>query len=135
MRCLMPTLSLILCGFSLACAAWAGSPGEAANGKKLFMRDGCYACHGTQGAGGGIAGPQLAPNLPPFEAVLMQLRDPANRMPPYSDKVLSDTEAADIYAYLTSILPGSPAGQIPLLNSSPKAKRTASGPRHARHAR
>ncbi len=123
MRCRMPAIVLIFCSFALTPAAGAGSPGDAVNGKKLFLRDGCYACHGTQGAGGGIAGPQLVPNLPPFEAVLMQLRDPANRMPPYSDKVLSDTEAADIYAYLTSISHGVRVGQIPLLNRGSKAKR------------
>jgi mono/diheme cytochrome c family protein len=42
----------------LAVAALAGEQhGDPAAGKRLFLRDGCYQCHGTTGAGGGIAGP------------------------------------------------------------------------------
>lgn len=136
MRWLRFGLVLALSSFALVPADWAGPSGDAAKGKQLFMRDGCYACHGTQGAGGGIAGPALVQNLPPFEAVLMQLRDPANRMPPYADKVLSNSEAEDIYAYLTSLPPDHPAEQIPLLNLMPAPKRAASGggPDRARHS-
>ena len=104
------------CRFSHRCH------GDAANGQRLFMRDRCYTCHGTEGAGGGIAGPRLAPGPLPFQVLLMQLRRPANRMPPYGETVLSDGEAADIYAYLKSIPPGRPAGQIPLLKSSPRPR-------------
>jgi mono/diheme cytochrome c family protein len=115
-------LGLALCSLALASAAGAAAPGDAANGKRLFLRDRCYTCHGTQGAGGGIAGPRLAPDPLPFQVLLMQLRRPANRMPPYSENVLSDAEAADIYAYLKSIQPGRPAGQIPLLHLSSKPR-------------
>lgn len=132
MRCSTFVIVLVLSSF--ASAAWAESSGDAAKGKQLFMHDGCFACHGTQGAGGGIAGPALVPNLPPFEAVLMQLREPASRMPPYSDKVLSNAEAEDIFAYLTSLPPGRPAEQIPLLSLKPVLKRTPSGPHRARHS-
>ena len=135
MRRLTSAIGLVLCSFALVSAAWARPPGNAANGKRLFLRDGCYACHGTQGAGGGIAGPRLAPDPLPFEAVLMQLRHPANRMPLYTAKVLSNGEAADIYAYLSSIPSGRPAGQIPLLNLTPKPGRKPLAPasRRARH--
>jgi mono/diheme cytochrome c family protein len=135
MRRVMSAIALIVCSSVLVPAAGAQPPGDAAKGKQIFMRDHCYACHGTQGAGGGIAGPALAPNLPPFEAVLMQLRDPADRMPQYTDRVLSDAEAADIFAYLTSVPPDRPAAQIPLLNANPVPQRTPGpGSSHARHS-
>ncbi len=122
MRHLASGLGLALCSSALISAAVAPAPGNAANGKSVFLRDRCYACHGTEGAGGGIAGPRLAPDPLPFQVFLMQLRRPVNRMPPYSENVLSDGEAADIYAYLKSIQPGRPAGQIPLLHLSSKPR-------------
>jgi mono/diheme cytochrome c family protein len=127
-RHLASALGLMFGSFALISAAAAPAPGDAANGKRLFMGDRCYACHGTQGAGGGIAGPRLAPNPLPFQGFLMQLRHPANRMPPYRGKVLSDAEAADIYAYLKSIPRGRPAGQIPLLNRPSKPRREGHAP-------
>jgi mono/diheme cytochrome c family protein len=111
----MPGVGVVLCGLAIAFGALAQSPPDAARGKQLFMNDGCYECHGTQGAGGGIAGPPLAPDVFPLEAIKIQLRRPASRMPPYSQDVLSDAQIADIYAYLKSIPAGKPASRIPLL--------------------
>jgi mono/diheme cytochrome c family protein len=84
------------------------------NGRRLFTDNVCYSCHATTGSGGG-AGPKLAPNPLPLGAIINQLRHP-NRMPPYSEKVLSDSQIADIRAYLASMPPGKTAAQIPLLN-------------------
>ncbi|MGH7090591.1 MAG: hypothetical protein ACREFQ_16985 [Stellaceae bacterium] len=39
----------------------------------------------------------------PFDAFVMQLRSPRNNMPPYEPKVLTDGDAANIYAFLKSI--------------------------------
>lgn len=89
---------------------------DSMNGARLFLADGCYACHGTTGAGGGVAGPKLAPDTLPVEAFLAKLRHPSGRMPVYGATVLSDDEVADIVAYLSSLPPGIPASQIPLLN-------------------
>ena len=111
----IPSTVVVLCGLTLATAAFAEPQGNAARGKELFMKDKCYTCHGTRGAGGGIAGPQLAPNVLPLEAIKIQLRQPASRMPPYSQEVVSDGQIADIYAYLKSIPAGKPASEIPLL--------------------
>lgn len=128
MRCIERAVVLALCAFTLTSATRAAPAGSADKGKQLFLRDGCYACHGTRGAGGGIAGPQLAPNPPPFAAMLLQLRSPAYRMPLYNRKVLSDPEAADIYAYLKSIPAGRAASRIKLLNlSSMVTPQAASG--------
>jgi ubiquinol-cytochrome c reductase cytochrome c subunit len=90
--------------------------GDAVEGKRLFFRDGCYQCHGTTGAGGGIAGPKLAPNPLPLEAVRAKLRTASGRMPVYTPVVATDAEIADIVAYLQSIPTGTPAADIPLLH-------------------
>lgn len=86
------------------------------DGKRIFLADGCYYCHGTTGAGGGPAGPRLAPGPLPLEAVRAKLRTSSGRMPVYSPKVLSDSDIADIVAYLQSIPSGPDAKDIPLLN-------------------
>jgi len=86
------------------------------NGKRLFMMVGCYECHGTTGAGGGPAGPRLAPNPLPFVGVKAKLRTASGRMPVFSEAVLKDAEVADIYAYLQSIPAGKSARDIELLS-------------------
>ena len=74
-------------------------------GKSLFMSVGCYACHGTVGQGATPTGPRLAPNPPPLEAFLKELRSPRNVMPPYAERLLPDAAVADIRAYLAAIRP------------------------------
>jgi len=96
--------------------AAAESQGDAANGKRIFLADGCFYCHGTTGAGGGNAGPRLAPNPLPLAGVKAKLRTASGRMPVYSPAVLTDSEIADIVAYLQSIPMGKDAKDIPLLN-------------------
>lgn len=89
--------------------------GNAQNGKQLFTRVGCDLCHNADGQGGGGA-PRLAPpNMIPFPAFVRQHREPANSMPPYTSKVLSDAQLADIYAFLQTIPKPPEASSIPLL--------------------
>jgi mono/diheme cytochrome c family protein len=111
-RTLMFLLLLVL-------PAQAQTLGDAARGKEIFLRDNCYTCHGTTGAGGGaLGGPRLAhAGLTP-NAILNELRHPRAVMPAYSEKVLSDTDAADIVAYIQSLSrePGADAKAIKLLN-------------------
>ena len=76
--------------------------GNAENGKRLFTKDGCYECHGREGQGSSMTGPRLAPNPIPFEAFVPYVRKPTREMPPYTDKVVSDQELVDIYAFLRS---------------------------------
>ena len=97
-----------------AAAAQATPAGNAANGKKLFSTDGCYECHGYEGQGGS-AGARLAPRPIAFAAFLRYVRHPTNQMPPYTAKVISDQELADIYAFLQSIPMPPAAKSIPLL--------------------
>ena len=87
-----------------ATSARAQTNGDVGRGKELFMRDACYTCHGTTGAGGGaLGGPRLAhAGLTP-NAILNELRHPRAAMPAYSEKILSDAEAADIVAFIQSL--------------------------------
>jgi ubiquinol-cytochrome c reductase cytochrome c subunit len=90
----------------------AGNPEQ---GKALFVKNGCYQCHNYEGQGG-AAGARLAPNPIPFRGFLAYVRAPRGDMPPYTAKVMSDQDFADIYAYLQS-RPRPPAVQsIPLLS-------------------
>ena len=80
----------------------AAPAGNVENGKQLFVKDGCYECHGREGQGSTMSGPRIAPNPIPFEALLNYVRKPRGEMPPYTAKVISDKDLADIYAYLES---------------------------------
>ena len=76
--------------------------GNAENGKRLFTKIGCYQCHGREGQGSNMSGPRIAPDPIPFESLTRYVRKPTGEMPPYTAKVVSDQELADIYAYLES---------------------------------
>jgi mono/diheme cytochrome c family protein len=107
-------LALALCVLPVAA-------GDAGNGKKLYVADGCYECHGREGQGGSSApvgsyGPRLAPPKLPVEAIRAYVRHPAGGMPPYTPKVLSDSQIDDIYAFLKTIPAPPPLKDIPLLN-------------------
>lgn len=104
------TLAMAMGGIGLF-TAFAQNAGNADNGKKLFFKNGCYECHGTVGQGG--TGPRLAPRPLPAAALTTYVRKPGAGMPPYSAKVMSDAEVADIRAYLASI--PEPPKDLPLL--------------------
>jgi mono/diheme cytochrome c family protein len=88
--------------------------GNAENGKLLYVKIGCYECHDRDAEGAGT-GPRLAPNPLPYGAFSHQVRQPANSMPPYTSKVLSDSDLADIYAFLQTIPKPPAVASIPLL--------------------
>ena len=105
MQKMIVSLVLLIGSCGLASAQSPVPAGDAANGQKLFMADGCYQCHGTVGQGSRGTGPRLAPNPVPYDGFAQQVRKPVNTMPPYTALVLSDAQLADIYAYV-SRLPG-----------------------------
>jgi mono/diheme cytochrome c family protein len=76
--------------------------GNAENGKKIFNKIGCYQCHGREGQGSTMTGPRIAPDPVPFDVLSGYVRKPTGEMPPYTAKVVSDQELADIYAFLQS---------------------------------
>jgi ubiquinol-cytochrome c reductase cytochrome c subunit len=88
--------------------------GNAANGKKLFETT-CFECHGYSGQGGG-AGPKLI-DPPAYPAFIVQLRTPRNVMPPFTARVLTDQQAADLYAYISTFPKAPDAKAIPLLQN------------------
>jgi mono/diheme cytochrome c family protein len=116
----LSALAVLVCAASAVAQASSSatqpSPpagGNAQNGKTLYVKYSCYACHGFDGHGG--PGTRLVPmrmNLPGFTAYLKNPR----QMPPYTSKVLSDEQAADIWAYIKSIPESPPASAIPLLS-------------------
>jgi mono/diheme cytochrome c family protein len=115
---------LAVCGS--AAFAFCGSPvlaqdappGDAGNGKRVYLATGCFTCHGRAGQGGAYNGPApvLAKTALPFEGFKMQLRNPSNDMPAYSEPVMSDKEIADIYAFLQTLAGRRNAKDIAILN-------------------
>ena len=62
-----------------------------------------------------MTGPRVSRTEFAFDGFLNQLRHPANQMPPYEAAVLSDKDAADIYAYLRQMPAPPDPNSIPLL--------------------
>lgn len=117
----MKPLVLILSGAVLlaaggASAQQAAPKGDAAHGKTIFTTYGCWQCHGYQGQGSN-AGPKLAPNPLPYEAVARQMRRPRDRMPVYTHVTASDADVADLYAYLRTMPKAKTVADIPLLSN------------------
>jgi mono/diheme cytochrome c family protein len=92
--------------------------GDAVNGKRIYMADGCFECHGRAGQGGrfNYLTPSLAKLELPEESFVAFLRSAPNDMPAFSAEVLSDKDAADIYAFLQSLPGRRPVKDFPLLN-------------------
>jgi ubiquinol-cytochrome c reductase cytochrome c subunit len=88
---------------------------SAEKGKVAYVQHGCWQCHGFQGQGG-VTGPKLAPDPIAIEAFTAFVRTTDRAMPPYTEKVLSNEELADIHAYLQSIPKPADYKSIPLLN-------------------
>ena len=105
--------AVVSTGLATAQAPNGGAAGNAANGQAILVKQGCAACHGTDGQGG--AGPRLAPNPPAAAALIKYVRKPLGAMPPYRNQ-LSDAQLTDIWAYLASIPAPPPVKDIPLLN-------------------
>jgi cytochrome c len=92
--------------------------GDADNGKRLYQETGCYQCHGLAGQGAMMTGPRVSRTEFAFDGFLNQLRHPYNQMPPYEAAVVSDQDAADIYAYLRQMPAPRDPNSIPLLKAA-----------------
>ena len=91
----------------------AAPPGNAETGKKLFVSYGCYQCHGYEAQGSSATGPRLGPRPIAYTAFSRYVRQPTGQMPPYTTKVVSDADLANIYAFVAA-RPAPPAN-VPLL--------------------
>ena len=89
--------------------------GNIQNGKKLFTSYGCFECHGHQAEGTSVGGPRLGPNPISFPAFIKYVRQPTGQMAPFTIKVTSDADLADIYAFLQSLPQPPKADSIPAL--------------------
>ena len=112
---ILMTMASVLAAQTPAAGGAQNAPaGDVENGKKIFSSYGCYQCHGYAAQGG--AGPRLAPRPLTFAAFSRYVRRPTEQMPPYTAKVVSDKELADIYAFLLSVPQPPAANTIPILS-------------------
>jgi len=108
-----PLAALLLSSAAASAQNAAGNAAE--NGHKIFLKNGCYSCHGYDGHGG--VAPKLAPKPLAAVAFIAFVRHPAaSAMPTYSAKVMSDAELTDVVAYLRTIPEPPAVKDIPLLN-------------------
>ncbi|HLH91550.1 MAG TPA: cytochrome c [Xanthobacteraceae bacterium] len=109
----------VAASFALASASAAVAPGSPEKGKTAFIVHGCFQCHGTVGQGSVATsrGKVLYDTQLPIEAFIGFVRGTNRAMPPYSEKILSDADLTDIYAYLESLPKPADYKMIPLLNN------------------
>lgn len=94
----------------------AQSADEVEAGRKLYMANGCFACHGTVGQGGERSGaPRIAPDPYPFEAFKALVRQPREAMPRLDAKFVSDEQLLSMQRYLASMPKGPAAKDVPAL--------------------
>jgi ubiquinol-cytochrome c reductase cytochrome c subunit len=106
------SLAALAASFVTSGAAYAASVEK---GKTAYVQHGCWGCHGFVGQGG-ITGPKVGPDPLPVESFSAFVRSTNGPMPPYSEKMLSNEDMADIHAYLTSLPKPPDYKTIPLLN-------------------
>jgi len=115
MRMRLMVLVLFAIGFLCAPASAQLKPGDVSNGKRLFMFNGCYQCHGTVGQGG-AAGARLAQTKLTQPGFIAFVRNPPpSNMPPYRAKIMSDQELADVYAFIRTFPEPLNPANVPLL--------------------
>jgi ubiquinol-cytochrome c reductase cytochrome c subunit len=119
MKKLIVAFALLCCALGVTAQSARTERAAAANGESVYLRVGCFTCHGTVGHGG--AAPRLAPSTLPLEGFTTWVRNGtpgwtiASGMPAFSSAVLSDAELADVRAYLASLPPPRAVADIPLL--------------------
>ena len=98
-----------------ASIAFGQSDRNAENGKRLFLRNGCWECHGYAGQGS-RDGARIAATALNAQGLIRYVRRPSGAMPAYIDKVMTDQELTDVWAYLKTLPGPKPVKDIPLLN-------------------
>jgi mono/diheme cytochrome c family protein len=86
------------------------------DGQRLYTKDGCYECHLSHGQGARPTGARIGPPQIPLSAFVSYVRHPTGEMPPYTQKVVSDEELAEMYAFLQSVPQPLSWKTIPLLH-------------------
>lgn len=82
--------------------AGAANPGNAANGKKVFISTGCGACHTLKaGSGTGVVGPNLDQKKPTYALVISRVTNGKGAMTSYK-AILSKTQIQDVAAFVST---------------------------------
>jgi ubiquinol-cytochrome c reductase cytochrome c subunit len=110
----MKTFTRLSLAAAVALVASSAFAGDAVKGKVTFEKKGCWQCHGYEGQGG-VAGPRLANTQLPEDALISFVHNTNGIMPPFSEKLISDAELSDIYAYMQSKPKPADPKTIPLL--------------------
>src|SRR5258708_12070867 len=84
------------------------STGNAKKGNLVFENLGCNKCHGSEGegvAGSGQSGgvPRIASTSLALPAFIQLVRKPKGVMPPFGSDRASDSDLADVHAYLQTL--------------------------------
>jgi len=106
MKTLLIIVIVVVSGFSRTVLAQTpAQPAPASSiekGRLGFVKVGCAQCHGREAQGSPTTGPRLGPNGLPYAAFARYVRTPRLQMPPYTEKILSDADLADLYAFVQS---------------------------------
>ena len=107
------TLIGVLIALAIALQSSPAPAGNTQNGRELYLKYSCYSCHLYDGQGSSN-GPRLVPLPMTLARFTTFMRNPG-RMPPYTEKVLTDAQLADLFVYIKSLPQSPPPKDIPLL--------------------
>ena len=106
---------IVLFLFTPIASADQGAAPNVDKGKRLYTSNACYFCHGTIGQGLAINGARIGPPQRALAGFTAYVRKPAGAMPAFTDKILSDADLAEIFAFLRTMPAAKAAKDIPLL--------------------
>ena len=102
----------------MGATALAQTGDDVERGRELYMRNGCFSCHGTVGQGGERSGaPKLAPDTYLFEVFKLLVRTPREAMPRFDPRYVSDEDLLAMHRYLSAQPRATAAREIPALQS------------------
>jgi mono/diheme cytochrome c family protein len=111
---LAPCISAGVASGQKAASTPATQAADPKKGAELYLKNGCWECHGYTGATG--TGAPLVLTSLNATGFMNYIRNPrTNNMPLYSSKVISDADAADLFAYIKTFKKPPEAKDIPLL--------------------
>ena len=97
-----PLFPVVLAAAALLLLGCNSPKGDAANGQRWYAMHNCSACHGANGNDGRAA--EVSAIDMSFGSFVKILRNPPSpSMPSFSEKKVSEADAADIYAWLKSM--------------------------------
>ena len=113
---------LLLSGLVIGPVAFAAAQGrnlnlpagDAKRGEMAYMKYGCWECHGYTGQTGTAA--RLVTTSLNANGFVNYIRNPrTNQMPLYSEKMISNQDGADLFAYIKTFKKPPEVKDIPLL--------------------